>query len=145
MNESVKVDDGQVRAINVTIVTHASQLDTEEKTTWILAFGVLLVVATVGNSLVTWFIIGKKMNKNRILVRLFRRDILTSDFFESQPYISNQFLPRDQSSPPAGQSPQLLYAELNNGGLCNALFGGRLQFHLHSRWVNNMRQNTSHE
>ncbi len=55
MNESVKVD-GQIRAINV---TDASQLDTDEKTTWILAFSMLLVVATVGNSLVTWFIIGK--------------------------------------------------------------------------------------
>nr|CAH0110465.1 unnamed protein product [Daphnia galeata] len=56
MNESLK-DDGQLRAINV---THTSQLDTEEKTTWIFAFGVLLAVATVGNSLVTWFIIARR-------------------------------------------------------------------------------------
>ena len=56
MNEPLK-NDGQLRAINV---THTSQLDTEEKTTWIFAFGVLLAVATVGNSLVTWFIIGRR-------------------------------------------------------------------------------------
>lgn len=36
----------------------ASKLDADEKTAWILAFGVLLIVATMGNSLVTWFIIG---------------------------------------------------------------------------------------
>lgn len=58
MNESVKAD-GQIGAVNNS-QQQTSQLDTDEKTTWILAFGVLLVVATVGNSLVTWFIIGIK-------------------------------------------------------------------------------------
>ncbi|XP_046452861.1 tachykinin-like peptides receptor 86C [Daphnia pulex] len=59
MNESVKADGHQIGAVNK-IQQQTSQLDTDEKTTWILAFGVLLVVATVGNSLVTWFIIARR-------------------------------------------------------------------------------------
>lgn len=47
-------------ASNMTGVS-TSQLDADEKTAWIFAFGVLLVVATMGNSLVTWFIIGMKL------------------------------------------------------------------------------------
>lgn len=34
------------------------QLPSDEKMAWILAFAALLIVATVGNSIVTWFIIG---------------------------------------------------------------------------------------
>ena len=33
-------------------------LEEDEKMAWMLAFGLLLAVATVGNSRVTWFIIG---------------------------------------------------------------------------------------
>ncbi|XP_032785357.2 tachykinin-like peptides receptor 86C [Daphnia magna] len=46
-------------ASNMTGVS-TSQLDADEKTAWIFAFGVLLVVATMGNSLVTWFIIARR-------------------------------------------------------------------------------------
>lgn len=35
------------------------QMPAGEKMAWILAFALLLVVATIGNSIVTWFIIGK--------------------------------------------------------------------------------------
>ena len=48
-------------AESVSIVSPISscQLESDEKTAWILAFGVLLAVATVGNSLVTWYIVGR--------------------------------------------------------------------------------------
>jgi hypothetical protein len=83
MNESVKADGHQIGAVNKS-QQQTSQLDTDEKTTWILAFGVLLVVATVGNSLVTWFIIGKE-DKSIRFIRLFKRDFISpfSTLFQS--------------------------------------------------------------
>lgn len=97
---------------------YPAQLDADEKLAWIVAFGLLLAVATVGNSLVTWFIIGKcdySINSSALL-----------QFF---PF----FLPC--SSSPIGQGLQLLHAEPHNGRFRHAIPRVRLQLHLHSRRV----------
>ena len=39
-------------------ITASLKFEEDEKMAWMVAFGLLLAVATVGNSLVTWFIIG---------------------------------------------------------------------------------------
>ena len=44
------------KSITSLILTY---LDVDEKTAWMVAFGILLAVATVGNSLVTWYILGR--------------------------------------------------------------------------------------
>lgn len=51
----------------LTSTATAADLDPDEKMVWIIAFGFLLVVATVGNSMVTWFIIGKNKIKTSII------------------------------------------------------------------------------
>ncbi len=53
-----EVDPESRLQVNIT-ANILAYLEEDEKMTWIVAFGLLLAVATIGNSLVTWFIIGK--------------------------------------------------------------------------------------
>lgn len=57
---SYQVDEELVATAISAPTVILTQLDADEKTAWILAFGVLLAVATVGNSIVTWYIIGNE-------------------------------------------------------------------------------------
>ncbi len=54
----IEAIDHRIRAVALTAVTVA--IDEPEKICWAIAFSLLLVMATVGNSMVSWFIIGKQ-------------------------------------------------------------------------------------
>lgn len=71
MNNIIDEENADVKTITSLILTY---LQDDEKTAWIVAFSILLVVATVGNSLVTWYILGRKkrLEKNlKVTVNFF--------------------------------------------------------------------------
>lgn len=57
MWSNIEAIDDRMRVLALTAATIA--INEPEKICWGIAFSLLLVMATVGNSMVSWFIIGK--------------------------------------------------------------------------------------
>ena len=100
----------------------AERIEWEEKVTIAVMYGVLLTVATLGNTLVTYFIMG-----------IYYMETFVKHIEPWTSHLINIFFPLSTTS--TGQGLQLLHVESDTGRLLNALLRMRLQTDLSYWWV----------